>query len=411
MLDKRHLVITSEKAYIYLLMILWCYIPIGPFVENIMRRLPIISYFSSLICPIIAIIFAFLSMKYILRRMKIMDIFLVMIFVLVLVWDALLFIEKTSFVMPLLPKLIVSFLMYYIGIAIQVEKVLPYIFKASLVNIGIRGLYVFNSGMTETIARSGDMNLSYLLLPSTLILGVCAFNEKDKVKKIIYYALFLCAFIFLFGLGTRGVILCVILFVFGNIFINYKNRKVRFWATLVTILVFYVYTCRSNEIAEFFGKIGQIFSDFGMSNRISTLFTNNMLSYDSGRSNIQGKVLTIIKEHPFLGYGLAADRYMLGIYAHNFIYEAFITFGVLVGAVFVAIPIVLIIRSLLTGSKLEKSVLMMLVACGFIKLFMSGSFLNEPYFYLMLGYCVKLLRRQYRCYSSRNLNDEVQKRR
>jgi len=115
----------------------------------------------------------------------------------------------------------------------------------------------------------------------------------------------------------------------------------------------------------------------------------------NGRDDISVLVLEHVNDR-FFGYGLFADRYFTrgiwgvhetGTYVHNFAYELWIEFGVVVGSTILLLIIITAIRCIMRKEIPEeyRMLSVVLFCTGVVKLFFSGSWITEPYLYMMLG--------------------------
>ena len=133
-----------------------------------------------------------------------------------------------------------------------------------------------------------------------------------------------------------------------------------------------------------------------MSTRVFQTFLGEFssgTSLDSGRLEIQKELIRQIKINPF-GYGLGGDRVFTGWYAHNIFLELIVQFGIFIGG-FLCVFLVYIVISSLRKARAEMqilSILLLFICTGLIKLLISGSYLIEPYFFLLLGFAISIRR-------------------
>lgn len=130
---------------------------------------------------------------------------------------------------------------------------------------------------------------------------------------------------------------------------------------------------------------------------LSVRIFNKLISGEAMRSNDRGLIwsamFNAIKEKPFIGNGLCADRVINGYYAHNIAIELWVDFGVIFGSIILAFVITIIITGYSkTDSEYEKGFIMSLFFSSFCMMFVSGSFLEEPLPMLLLGFCVGIAR-------------------
>lgn len=394
---RKKFVYSHEAFLICLLVVLWCYRQVGPFIRAILNRLPFITYVSDWICPGIVVVLVLLAIPKIICNITINDLLLTLGFCLFILLDLLLYDYKSSIVIACLPALVAACSIYFIGLSVPYEKIFTYILIGSIINIAVYLLYTLTGGMADKISRSGDMNQSYLLLPSTLFIGMGAFSEKNKIKKWVLLSLFFCVTIYLLALGTRGVIVCIVFFIAANVMLNSKKRITKYLAVIAAGSLCYLFTVKVDYLVIGATALSCFFARYGLSTRITDMFTHGMIFYDSGRDIIKQQIATAIFEHPFIGLGIGADRWLTGIYVHNIIYEILLIFGLPIGILVILSLLVTVYSGLRYAENArEKSLVLLLFCCGFVKLLMSGSLLDEPYLYLLLGYCTQINRRTVR---------------
>ena len=79
-----------------------------------------------------------------------------------------------------------------------------------------------------------------------------------------------------------------------------------------------------------------------------------------------------------------------GSYAHNLLFELWSQFGIVFGSVLVVALFVIVFGRLIKEKdRHAKYFITILISLGIMKLFMSGSYLFEPYLFLLIGVCVR----------------------
>lgn len=107
----------------------------------------------------------------------------------------------------------------------------------------------------------------------------------------------------------------------------------------------------------------------------------------SGRAYYYQKTVDSLN---LLGHGLYGDRVLLrGHYVHSIALEILLDYGLVLGTVLLCAWIVVICAGIGYANQKERACLCALFSIGCVKLFLSGSFLNqEPGFFLMIGLCL-----------------------
>ena len=124
---------------------------------------------------------------------------------------------------------------------------------------------------------------------------------------------------------------------------------------------------------------------FGFKSRTLTLMLHST-DFSTGRTALYSKTLKAISEKPFLGYGLAGDRVILGgTYPHNFFLEVIAQFGVIFGFLFSVLIIVLCIVGFFANKPVVRDLTAIFFSIGFIHLLLSGSYLTSANFWLLIA--------------------------
>ena len=159
-----------------------------------------------------------------------------------------------------------------------------------------------------------SMSFSYSLLFPTFVLV----SKKNIIWKVIAVVLM----IEMLAIGSRGALLlslayCIFLVV---------RRNISFSKLLLWLIAFYLgYQYLFNSIISFFVNL---FNKNGIDSRTLRLLLNDeLISHDSGRSDIYKHTWQLIDKAPLFGHGVWADREYLNAYCHNVFLELFLDFG------------------------------------------------------------------------------------
>lgn len=222
-----------------------------------------------------------------------------------------------------------------------------------------------------------SMSLSYYMLFPAI------FSLNDIVEKINWKAIsiFSLSVLSILSLGSRGAILCIVVFIFARLLIaepqGIKMTYLRF--TIVTFVGF---------VAVFYQDILRMIvsflSYFGVHSRSIEVFLTDLL-YSTGRDEIYAGALSIISKNSILGVGLAGDRRIIGLYVHNIFLEILINFGVLVGLFVIFSVTSAIILMLRSATPRQKTMLAMWMGIGFVQLLVSSSYINNIKFWILMG--------------------------
>jgi len=251
--------------------------------------------------------------------------------------------------------------------------------------------------ITYQINSQYSMTYGYNLLIPACIAFFC-FIRYLKVRWLFYEIVF---FMCMLLRGSRASVLCLMVFMaLAYLMIQKEDKKGEKLTRLILVLLIgIIFLIRFNDI------ISLLSNTFPSSRTLALLASD--IDYDSGRADIQSLFWEKIKLHPFKFNGIFADRiyfsnwervaYDMTNYPHNFIVELFFQFGIPLGIIFFTLIVLGIVQSILCSNKIKNAellcfVLVMLVA-GFIKLFFSASYLVSVEFYLLIGICICICRK------------------
>lgn len=248
---------------------------------------------------------------------------------------------------------------------------------------------------------SGLINLpgfttSYMFYGYKSYLAAVVFTclyEIEKNKKYLVFTGVTLLFVLMFG--SRGPILCFLVFVFlYNVLIK-GVRKKEFFSLLVIAIV--VYTVLSDERVVYYISI-QLKNIFGISSRSLQKLLDGTIWNNTGRDLLYGPAYGIIKENWLLGAGMYSDRALIymasddiksvgyGHYVHNFFLEFLLDFGI-------PLTITFVVAYVGAMKKIFQSQEMRYVWCSVImttlwfgESLLSGSFWTMPFFWGSLAF-------------------------
>ena len=238
-----------------------------------------------------------------------------------------------------------------------------------------------------------DMDAAYKILPSITYLIYYAFTNK-KLRNGVIAAV---GFSFVFTYGTRGPILCALVFLTVCVFMTVQNTKSVAAKTGVTVMIVVVLflLLSGDAVVEIAEALAKQFSKWGVSTRIFDAFLEGQIAEGSGREALYAKVIEAINEKPLFGHGLLGDQMILGngqpgYYAHNLFLELWCQFGILFGTMlilyFIGRPAAAVYQQ--RKNKDLQLFLLMLMCINFVKLMRSSTYTVEVHFFFMLGVCM-----------------------
>ena len=201
----------------------------------------------------------------------------------------------------------------------------------------------------------------------------------------------------LFSMGTRGAIVCLGVYVLlCLIFITVINKP------LLTVAMFgigYVLLFSFGLYEKILFLLYSFANSFGLSTRFFDKLLSGQISQSNSRVIIRERVLEALFKHPFTGLGIYGDRVAAGnTYAHNFFIEILAQFGVIIGVVLIGLFLYLILKAFRKLVKTKRtdilSIFFVCIVSGFLKLFLSDSYIDNPFFFLLIGLSCNIIRNE-----------------
>ncbi len=225
----------------------------------------------------------------------------------------------------------------------------------------------------------------YMLLPSIIYL-----NKLMESFSFKYVAYLITLLFIILSLGARGPVLCIGVFVMLKIMKLFN--KITLFSTFAYIAMFFVIIIGFIYKETVLIHINDLFLNMGISSRTLTLLIRKDI-YLSGREELYKTVLDSFYANPILGIGLAGDRVILeGTYAHNIFLELLAHFGFVAGLFIIVAILYIFIKDLFVKDRNKYDIFIIWLAIGFIPLFISGSYLLDSRFWILLGLSSKILK-------------------
>lgn len=387
--------LSAHWAFQVLLFMVWTRSTALGYVIIVLRRLPLIGFLGTYIYPVAICCLVLVALPWFRKHIRGGDI-LWYLGVLLLVLVTLLFYEENApHLEEQLSKILLTTLpMLFVGLCYNHERDKNVLFWASL--IGVVGqvfyqLYRLNSGR---VMLEDDMHAAYEVLPSAMVLIYSAFEKK----MMRHWILAIFAMFFQFSYGTRGPILCMLVFVSIAVLLQIRTSKNAVGRIVSVILlltvIFYVFS--GENLQNVANQLSIQFSKWGFSTRIFDLFIEGNISDDTGRNTLLMRAWDSLMEHPVFGLGLMGDRVVLGVYVHNIFLELLCNFGLLFGPILILVVVLVPLRAVFRnkGDKRLLLFLIMLICMNFVKLCLSSSYILEQQFFFMMGVCIAVVRQK-----------------
>ena len=285
-----------------------------------------------------------------------------------------------------------TFPFYFIALMIDFHRDKSVLTIISKLQLMMAAIFVLISllGLINSEVTSEQMTLSYSVLFPTMFLYYI-FSGTKKIMDLLY---FLLGVVLILMLGTRGPLLCLIVFLLAFLFLNFRHNPVMTINLLLVIGAFYIFLRPIMLVLMFLTRM------VGLSTRIFESFLDDeLVNYESssGRDKIHELLWNqIVNDRGGIGYGLGSDRIMgrSGTeYAHNLVYEVWMDFGLYIGSFLLIIFILFIIKVFKKAYGSDKfNLFLILFVWSVVHMLLSGSYLHDFHIYIFIGYCVSILR-------------------
>ena len=283
---------------------------------------------------------------------------------------------------------VVPFFIY--GRMLDIDRYYKGFYRISAFTILLTVFYDFSYAQNVAVdvdTENYNMSASYNLLPHVLFVLWATF-KKQSLENI---GLSILGIFQIIAYGTRGPLVCALVFftLYALIFSDMK------YARLIKGLI----VAMGIAVSMFFYEIAIFLQlqlqNFGMSTRIVDKIIEDELTDGTGREWIAETLYDILENsHNICGYGLlGAERYV-GTYPHKIYLEFMFSFGYVVGILLLFAVVLLIAKAFIKASQINKEFILLLVCGSVVKLCMSGTFLDDTIFFMLLGNCAQMLMRK-----------------
>lgn len=375
------------------------YLPITGVVNIIFNFFTPLGFtYDTIVCYLVAMIFVIRGIfTYNKNNSKLI---IISIFILVtLLFSTLIFFPQNTQYMfteftdviynPIYRLLIFSFPCFILVVKLTNINIFIEVFKKFVYIVVIALLFKFFL-FPQSFNEGGNyMVFSYDLLVPTCFLYYYFFSNKSKAA----FGLAIVSSIAIFISGARGALICLGVSVILLLIFNFKNKtkKLLPFIILGSILVVVI----SMNFRSILIVTDQVLRENNIESRtISKILTDDFLN-NSGRDEITNVLLDSISNNKLSGVGMFGDRYITaingidnGTYAHNIALELICEYGIILGTFFLLSILYIILKSLLSSKDILQNLIIIFLSSGFVKLFFSGSYLIEPFFYALIGFCV-----------------------
>lgn len=256
-------------------------------------------------------------------------------------------------------------------------------------------------GITNSMGRAADGTSGEQMVAAYdfIFAAMYLFLEADHSRRFVDVVLAALAFILLLFMGTRGPIVVYGFFVMGYFLIFKKYERFNLLKKILIGLLFYLFYRIIDVLLLLLLPLAQAlgFSTRVFDSIIGGAFVN--LEESNGRDYIWETCFDALHFHPN-GYGWGGDRFVTGgdwheftNYAHNFAVEILVQFGWVIGGVILLSLFILLLQAFIKSARTPNCSFLFFLSCaGIMTLMTSQSYIVHPLLFLLIGYCVSLLR-------------------
>ena len=379
---------SSEWWFNILVYVVWGRVLVS-FVRPVLNMLPVIRNFTDFLMPLFVIVPLLFSLPYILKNLKIFDYLFYIITIFIYFLNFTFYPENTEFLMNRAYSFLCLVLpVYFVGRLINIEHVEKSLATISKLCVYVLALYyLFYIGEVSNVDPDTDHNMvaSYNILPHVLLV----FWQTMKRFSIFSIVTALLGILMIFSFGTRGPLVCTISFILIYVLFICKFRYPIIFKTIIVSIGVLFLTFLNPLVLG----IQYLLTSIGMSTRITDFYLESRLDDPTGRDYIQDTLYNLMRsENYFFGHGILSSYNFVQTYPHNFYLEMVFSFGYIPGLLLLLLLVAIFIVAYRKFNNTDiRSFLCILMCASVIKLFMSGSFLDESLLFFLIGYCVNVL--------------------
>ena len=278
--NKQSLMYNAKLWFSIFLALVWGMNTIFNYVIVVISKLPLIGFVSELVYPLCITLCVVLALPYLKDKLKLQDFLIYFIMVAILLSTFVFHPENSEYLQEEYMSIISFMLFFFVGVCFDLEDNKKLLFWLSLIGIIIAFLYEsYFLGSGREKEAGYDMNTAYNLLPSVMYLIYYALLNK----KFRYWFLVFMGIMFEFRQGTRGPILCIIIFLgVGIIYSIAKTQNVlKKLIGIILVGLAVVVLGFTDVLLNVAIALSDSFEEAGYSTRIFDIFIEGMIEDDS----------------------------------------------------------------------------------------------------------------------------------
>lgn len=358
-------------------------------VRGVVNRIPGLSAHIDEMVAVFYLIPTLLALPVLLKKFTLFDYFFYLAWPLLYLFNYLAYPEnETILIDTAFNSLCVAAPCYFIGRLLDIDRYYKVFIFLSAVCI-LWDVFYFVSFVQSmksakemaNVLSDDNMGFAYAVLPHVM------FMFWVTMRKFNFFTLILgiIGIFLVLSFGSRGPLACLGFFIFVFFFFFMKNK----YSKYIKIALISLFALIIPFTVEFTLLIKYTFEELNFSTRIVDRILTGGMTHDTGRSGIRDTLYNLLdKSDNIFGFGIYGSERFGILYAHNFFCDIFFSFGYYLGTIFIIMFVSLLVYAFVMANKKEKECMLFLFSLSFIKLMVSNTYIADPLFFMLIGYCV-----------------------
>ena len=341
---------------------------------------------------IILIILMFMSIREWRYRISPQNVIAVVGLVLFYFMSGMIYSGSSEYISKHSESFIRAVLYIFVGLALDINKQKYWIHQFS--RIATAGFFLYITFMSALANNAVDleeenMYLAYLALPTTLVV-IWQLLEKFNLIDLV---LSLVGSFLILSMGSRGPFVCILFFIVTYLLLFRRYKYTLLAKGLIVMVAGGLYYMADIVLLA----LGGLISKFGLNLRvIESLMLQNMFAAENstGRDRIWSELIqAILNDSTGFGYGLGGDERITstGFESHNIVLAILTSFGWILGGIILLLITRCLFRAIKYADTIDQKLfLLLLFTIGFVKLLMSAIFIDDYFFFMLIGYSISV---------------------
>lgn len=203
------------------------------------------------------------------------------------------------------------------------------------------------------------------------------------------FALVGIAVIFLYG--SRNPLLAI--FIYGLILLYDRSKSKKYSSSFMPLLlVGLLMVGLVLNVKPILNGLSSFLEGHGLSSRSLTLLLGaDTEDFSTGRNDIHNEIRKLIWDNPIVGSGVCGDEANIGEMAHSLYLSVFVTYGVIIGSLFLLAVAVMCIKALKKARGMEHQILVMYLCLVLPRGFTGGDMWGSDVFWWLMGIVFMIL--------------------